>query len=61
MAVAESGLRLVWDPATKTFTGMPSPNPAEYVYTSGKDPQQTGYLDGARPSDPAVLATPDEL
>ncbi|TKD45978.1 MAG: LysM peptidoglycan-binding domain-containing protein, partial [Mesorhizobium sp.] len=58
---AESGLRLVWDPATKTFTGMPSPNPAEYVYTSGKDPQQTGYLDGARPSDPAVLATPDEL
>ncbi|RWO63318.1 LysM peptidoglycan-binding domain-containing protein [Mesorhizobium sp.] len=58
---AESGLRLVWDPATKTFTGMPSPNPAEYVYTSGKDPQQTGYLDGARPSDPAVLATPDEV
>ncbi|RWN03035.1 MAG: LysM peptidoglycan-binding domain-containing protein [Mesorhizobium sp.] len=58
---AESGLRLVWDPATKTFTGMPSPNPAEYLYTSGKDPQQTGYFDGARPSDPAVLATPDEL
>ncbi|RWE87941.1 LysM peptidoglycan-binding domain-containing protein [Mesorhizobium sp.] len=58
---AESGFRLVWDPATKTFTGMPRPNPAEYVYTSGKDPQQTGYLDGARPSDPAVLATPDEL
>ena len=58
---AEGGLRLVWDPATKTFTGMPSPNPAEYVYTSGKDPQQTGYLDGARPSDPAVLATPDEV
>ncbi|SJM31813.1 LysM peptidoglycan-binding domain-containing protein [Mesorhizobium delmotii] len=58
---AESGFRLVWDPATKTFTGMPRPNPAEYVYTSGKDPQQTGYLDGARPSDPAVLATPDEV
>ncbi|RWM80980.1 MAG: LysM peptidoglycan-binding domain-containing protein [Mesorhizobium sp.] len=58
---AESGLRLVWDPATKTFTGMPRPNPAEYTYTSGKDPQQTGYLDGARLSDPAVLTTPDEL
>ncbi|TIQ18524.1 MAG: LysM peptidoglycan-binding domain-containing protein [Mesorhizobium sp.] len=58
---AESGLRLVWDPATKTFTGLPSPNPAEYVYTSGKDPQQTGDLDGPRPSDPAVLATPDEV
>jgi hypothetical protein len=59
MRPAESGFRLVWDPATKTFTGMP--RPAEHVYTSGKDPQQTGYLDGARPSDPAVLATPDEL
>jgi LysM repeat protein len=58
---AESGSRLVWDPVTKTFTGMPRPNPAEYVYTSGKDPQQTGYLDGTRPSDPAVLATPDEF
>ncbi|PAQ10922.1 LysM peptidoglycan-binding domain-containing protein [Mesorhizobium temperatum] len=58
---AESGLRLVWDPATKTFTGMPKPDAGEYTYTSGKDPQQTGYLDGARPSDPAVLATPDEV
>ncbi|MER8402078.1 LysM peptidoglycan-binding domain-containing protein [Mesorhizobium sp. M1348] len=58
---AESGLRLVWDPTTKSFTGMPKADVGEYTYTSGKDPQQTGYLDGTRPSDPAVLATPDEL
>ncbi|TIO33268.1 DUF4781 domain-containing protein [Mesorhizobium sp.] len=45
-----SGLRLVWDPATKTFSGTPERNPGEYTYTSGKDPRtRSAYLDGLTP------------
>ncbi|TIU55541.1 MAG: hypothetical protein E5W25_35170, partial [Mesorhizobium sp.] len=42
--------RLVWDPATKTFSGTPERNPGEYTYTSGKDPRtRSAYLDGLTP------------
>jgi LysM repeat protein len=53
--------RLVWDPATKTFTGMPKPDAGEYIYASGKDLQQSAYLDGVRPGDPMVKFTPEEI
>ena len=54
--------RLTWDPVTKSFTGFPEPNTADYIYTSGKDPSTPSvYLDGVRPGDPMVKFTPEEL
>lgn len=43
-------LRLVWDPATQTFSGLPERNTSEYVYTSGKDPATpSAYLEEISP------------
>ncbi|MFD2055573.1 SH3 domain-containing protein [Mesorhizobium calcicola] len=40
-------VRLVWDPETRGFTGMPERDTSGYVYTSGKDPKTpSAYLDG---------------
>ncbi|MDX8477462.1 LysM peptidoglycan-binding domain-containing protein [Mesorhizobium sp. VK24D] len=40
-------VRLVWDPETRSFTGMPERDTSGYVYTSGKDPKTpSAYLDG---------------
>ncbi|RWM00972.1 MAG: LysM peptidoglycan-binding domain-containing protein [Mesorhizobium sp.] len=40
-------VRLVWDPQTRSFTGMPERDTSGYVYTSGKDPKTpSAYLDG---------------
>ena len=43
-------VRLIWDPSTRTFTGMPERTTGEYTYTSGKDPKpKSPYLDGLTP------------
>lgn len=40
-------MRLVWDPQTRSFTGMPEPDTSGYAYSSGKDPKTpSAYLDG---------------
>ncbi|PBC20780.1 MULTISPECIES: LysM peptidoglycan-binding domain-containing protein [unclassified Mesorhizobium] len=40
-------VRLVWDPQTRSFAGMPERDTSGYVYTSGKDPKtSSAYLDG---------------
>ncbi|RWM99687.1 MAG: LysM peptidoglycan-binding domain-containing protein [Mesorhizobium sp.] len=40
-------MRLVWDPETRSFTGMPEPDTSGYIYSSGKDPETpSAYLDG---------------
>ncbi|WFP65767.1 MULTISPECIES: LysM peptidoglycan-binding domain-containing protein [unclassified Mesorhizobium] len=45
--VKEGPVRLVWDPQTRSFTGMPDRDTSGYVYTSGKDPKTpSAYLDG---------------
>ncbi|GLR39547.1 hypothetical protein GCM10007880_00630 [Mesorhizobium amorphae] len=33
----DGSVHLVWDPETRSFTGMPEPDTSGYVYTSGKD------------------------
>ncbi|TGS57589.1 hypothetical protein EN844_31810, partial [Mesorhizobium sp. M3A.F.Ca.ET.201.01.1.1] len=35
----DGSVRLVWDPETRSFAGMPQPDTSGYVYTSGKDPK----------------------
>ncbi|TIS57101.1 MAG: LysM peptidoglycan-binding domain-containing protein [Mesorhizobium sp.] len=43
----DGSVHLVWDPATRSFTGMPERDTSGYVYTSGKDPKTpSAYLDG---------------
>ncbi|TPO13415.1 LysM peptidoglycan-binding domain-containing protein [Mesorhizobium sp. B1-1-5] len=43
----EAPVRLVWDPQTLSFAGMPDRDTSGYVYTSGKDPKTpSAYLDG---------------
>ncbi|MDX8534187.1 LysM peptidoglycan-binding domain-containing protein [Mesorhizobium sp. VK25A] len=43
----DTPVRLVWDPQTRSFTGMPDRDTSGYVYTSGKDPKTpSAYLDG---------------
>ncbi|RWA76353.1 MAG: LysM peptidoglycan-binding domain-containing protein [Mesorhizobium sp.] len=43
----DGSVRLVWDPETRSFAGMPQPDTSGYVYTSGKDPKTpSAYLDG---------------
>ncbi|RUU12705.1 hypothetical protein EOD23_06660, partial [Mesorhizobium sp. USDA-HM6] len=45
--VTDGSVHLVWDPQTRSFTGMPEPDTSGYVYTSGKDPKTpSAYLDG---------------
>ncbi|MDX8502199.1 LysM peptidoglycan-binding domain-containing protein [Mesorhizobium sp. VK4C] len=45
--VADGPVHLVWDPQTRSFTGMPERDTSGYVYTSGKDPSTpSAYLDG---------------
>ncbi|MER9828413.1 LysM peptidoglycan-binding domain-containing protein [Mesorhizobium sp. M0134] len=40
-------MRLVWDPETRSFTGMPEPDTSGHIYTSGKDAKTpSAYLDG---------------
>ncbi|RWB21021.1 MAG: LysM peptidoglycan-binding domain-containing protein [Mesorhizobium sp.] len=40
-------VRLVWDPETRSFAGMPERDTGGYIYTSGKDPKTpSAYLDG---------------
>ncbi|PLP57388.1 hypothetical protein CYK37_19835 [Mesorhizobium loti] len=40
-------VRLVWDPATRSFSGMPESDTSSYAYTSGKDERTpSAYLDG---------------
>ncbi|MER9231646.1 LysM peptidoglycan-binding domain-containing protein [Mesorhizobium sp. M0622] len=43
----DDSMRLVWDPETRSFTGMPEPDTSGYIYTSGKDAKTpSAYLDG---------------
>ncbi|AZO71151.1 LysM peptidoglycan-binding domain-containing protein [Mesorhizobium sp. M1D.F.Ca.ET.043.01.1.1] len=43
----DGSVRLVWNPETRSFTGMPERDTSGYVYTSGKDPKTpSAYLDG---------------
>ncbi|MER8974539.1 LysM peptidoglycan-binding domain-containing protein [Mesorhizobium sp. M0800] len=43
----DDSMRLVWDPETRSFTGMPEPDTSGYIYTSGKDTKTpSAYLDG---------------
>ncbi|AZO22752.1 LysM peptidoglycan-binding domain-containing protein [Mesorhizobium sp. M1E.F.Ca.ET.045.02.1.1] len=45
--VTDGPVRLIWDPETRSFTGMPERDTSGYVYTSGKDPKTpSAYLDG---------------
>ncbi|WP_152979788.1 LysM peptidoglycan-binding domain-containing protein [Mesorhizobium sp. 1M-11] len=54
-------VRLVWDPTTRTFTGMRERDTSGYVYTSGKDEgTPSAYLEKG-PDGEVLKLTPEQL
>lgn len=54
-------LHLVWDPATRSFSGMPERDTSGYVYTSGKDERTpSAYLEKG-PDGQVLKLTPEQL
>ncbi|TKT78115.1 hypothetical protein [Aquamicrobium sp. LC103] len=60
-AATDNPPRLVWDPQTRSLSGMPEADTSSYAYTSGKDPRTpSAYLEKG-PDGNDLKLTPEQM